>query len=85
MRTPKFKVGDKVKVMRKPRITEKWGDCWMCEMSDTVGQTLTVIYVYGDGPMYTLSPIRLRYPECVLQNEIEVGQQLTFDFMSEAT
>jgi len=78
---PKFKVGDKVRVLREPHTSETWGDCWMSEMSETIGQILTVDYVYGDGHMYNLHPICLRYPEFVLENKILVGEQLVFDFM----
>ena len=89
-RKPKFKVGDKVKVMRASTKKERdlWGDSWMCEMSKTVGKVLTIEYVYGDGYQeeyeyckYALAENGYAYPEFVLQNEIRIGQQLLFSFM----
>ena len=86
MRKPKFKVGDRVKVLREPSSDEGWGDCWVPEMTDTIGRVLTVDCVYSYGyrvHLYALYPISLRYPEFVLQNDMWVGQQLLFSFMGE--
>lgn len=90
MRKPKFKVGDKVKVMRASTKKEHdlWGDSWMWEMSKTVGKVLTIDYVYHDDYQeeyeyckYLLDKNDYAYPEFVLQKVNEVGKQLLFSFM----
>ena len=90
MRKPKFKVGDRVKVMRVSTKKERdlWGDSWVCGMSKTVGKVLTIEYVFGDGYQeeyeyckYALAESEYAYPEFVLQNDMRVGQQLLFSFM----
>ena len=90
MRKPKFKVGDKVKVMRVSTKKERdlWGDSWIPEMSGTVGRVLTIDYIYCDNNQeeyeyckYRFGESSYAYPEFVLQNEIRIGQQLLFEFM----
>ena len=92
MRQPKFKVGDKVKVLRASTKKEHdlWGDSWTCDMSKTVGKVLTIDYTYDDDYQkkyeyckYELVESGYAYPEFVLQNDIRVGQQLLFNFMRE--
>ena len=92
MMKPKFKVGDKVKVMRASTKKEHdlWGDSWMREMSKTVGKVLTIDYIYHDDYQeeyeyckYALVESDYAYPEFVLQNDMRVGQQLLFNFMEE--
>ena len=89
-REPKFKVGDRVKVMRASTDEEHdlWMDSWVPEMSKTVGKVLTIEYVYGDDYQeeneyckYALAESGYAYPEFVLQNDMRVGQQLLFNFM----
>ena len=88
MKIPKFKIGDKVKVLRKSTDEEHdlWKDSWTPRMSEYIGKVLTVIAVGNTGDCYKaykyyLSDVGLNFPEFVLQNEIQVGQQLLFDFM----
>ena len=87
---PKFKIGDKVKVLRASTTEEHdlWGDSWIHEMSKTVGKVLTIGYVYGDDYQeeyeyckYALVESGYAYPEFVLQKVNEVGKQLLFSFM----
>ena len=87
-REPKFKVGDKVRVMRASTDEEYdlWKDTWAGDMSEYIGKVLTVIEVlntedYYKAYKYYLSDINLNFPEFVLQNEIRIGQQLLFNFM----
>ena len=79
-----FKVGDRVKVLRK---TDKvFGVlCWTRIMDKTVGKTYKIIYKCGEGVwvLDTGLDTYMRgsaYPEWVLQ---KVDQQLTFDFMND--
>lgn len=88
MREPKFKVGDKVKVLRASTDEEHdlWKDSWGHGMDKYIGKVLTVIAVLNTEDCYKaykycLSDIRLNFPEFVLQNEIRIGQQLLFSFM----
>ena len=91
MKKPKFKVGDRVRVMRASTDEEHdlWHDCWMPEMDDVIGKVMIITYVthdtdmWGDSlyPKYNLLETGLNFPEFVLQNEIRVGQQLLFNFM----
>lgn len=91
MRTPKFKVGDKVKVLRKSTDKEHdlWKDSWVLEMNDAVGNEYNIIEVMPQErlscPKYRLDlgGIKKNFPEFVLQNVINVGEQLLFDFMYE--
>lgn len=85
---PKFKVGDKVRVLRASTDAEHdlWMDGWNPRMSGYIGKVLTVIAVlntddYHKAYKYYLSDVRLNFPEFVLQNETQVGQQLLFSFM----
>ena len=91
---PKFKVGDKVKVLRASLEGEYdlWRDSWLVEMNSAINNEYTIsgcvtrrenfneyIYkYYFDGRSYC-------FPEFVLQKVNEVGKQLLFSFMSEAT
>lgn len=91
MRTPKFKVGDKVKVLRKSTYEEYdlWVDSWELCMDRVIGKICTITYCnpnrYWDSdkiyPKYKLDECGFHFPEFVLENEIQVGQQLLFSFM----
>lgn len=92
MREPKFKVGDRVRVMRASTKTERdlWGDSWIKEINEVVGKVLTIDCIYCDGWQekheyckYGLEEGGFAYPEFVLQSEIRVGQQLLFSFAKE--
>ena len=88
MRKPKFKVGDKVKVMRASTDEEYdlWKDSWMLSMNCAIGKIMTIKYVNPNGnlyPKYSFEEIGLNFPEFVLQNDMRVGQQLVFNFMEE--
>lgn len=85
---PKFKVGDRVRVLRVPTNAEYdlWMDCWMPRMDKYITKVLIVTAVLNTADCYKaykyhLSNVRLNFPEFVLQNEIQVGQQLLFSFM----
>lgn len=90
MKKPKFKVGDKVKVLRASTEAEQnlWKDPWMYSMNRVVGEICTITYcnpnTYWDSdeiyPKYVLDKCSLNFPEFVLKKEIEVGEQLLFDF-----
>ncbi len=90
---PKFKVGDKVKVLRASTDEEHdlWMNCWVSSMDYAIGKICTIIHcdlhecrrsdnIY---PQYTLKEYSLNFPEFVLQSEIQIGQQLLFDFAKE--
>ena len=90
MRKPKFKVGDKVKVLRASTEEEHdlWGDSWVPEMYKSIGKILTIDYIYSDEyreeydcHKYSLEECGYCYPEFVLQKVNEVGKQLLFSFM----
>lgn len=89
MRKPKFKVGDKVKVLRASTNSEErlWCDCWCSpDMDGMIGKEYAIGHVrlYGnyEYPSYDLQD-GWRLPEFVLQSDIKVGQQLIFEFMEE--
>jgi len=88
MRTPKFKVGDKVKVLRASTAAEHdlWMDSWPPRMDKYIGKVLVVLEVLNTENIYKsykyhLSDVRLNFPEFVLQDEVRIGEQLVFDFM----
>ncbi len=92
MRNPKFKVGDKVKVLRATTKEEDshsvWYNSWNKDGMDCmVGQEYCVDYVntWSDGdtmyPQYCLGG-NYSFPEFVLQ-DITIGKQLLFSFMGE--
>lgn len=90
MRTPKFKVGDKVRVLRASTEAEHdlWRDSWQRSMDRYIGKVLTVIVVlntedYYKTYKYYLSDVGLNFPEFVLEKEVRVGQQLLFNFYKE--
>ena len=87
---PKFKVGDKVRVLRASTDEEYdlWGDSWVDEMNEAVGKVLTIDYIYCSDYQeeykyckYSLVENGYAYPEFVLQNDMQVGRQLLFEFM----
>jgi len=93
MRKPKFKVGDKVRVLRASTEEEHdlWMDSWQSQMNYAIGKVMTIEHVdsnnYTDGnlyPKYRFIGIGFNFPEFVLENKIRVGEQLVFSFMSEA-
>jgi len=97
MREPKFKVGDKVKVLRASTKAEHdlWMDSWASEMNGAIGKEGIIVHCnnneyWGLGkccPKYMLEingmSCGYSFPEFVLQNEIQVGQQLLLEFMVE--
>ena len=88
---PKFKVGDKVKVLRasSPVEYDLWKDIWKMGMSKVIGEVCTITYcnpnTHWDSdtvyPKYQLDKCSLNFPEFVLQKVNEVGEQLLFEFM----
>jgi len=87
MRTPKFKVGDKVRVLRASTDAEHdlWCDTWCTpDMNEMIGKKYTIgsICTYGEFEYasYDLKGM-WRVPEFVLENEVQIGEQLVFDFM----
>lgn len=91
MKTPKFKVGDKVKVLRASTKSEYdlWMDSWINAMNCAIGKVMTINYVNLNNltcysnlyPKYKFEEVPSNFPEFVLENEIQVGQQLLFSFM----
>ena len=92
MPKPKFKVGDKVKVLRAPTDEEYdlWRDSWVGDMNGAIGNEYTIShyitreknfneYIYK----YYLDGRGFCFPEFVLQKVNEVGKQLLFSFMGE--
>lgn len=92
MKIPKFKVGDKVKVLRASTKEEHdlWLDSWVYEMDFAIGNKYTIIRCLTSGleegalyPKYTLDDNSYcNFPEFVLENEMNIGQQLLFSFMT---
>jgi len=85
---PKFKIGDKVRVLRASTDAEHdlWKDSWNFRMTKYIGKVLTVLVVLNTEDIYKsykyyLSDVRLNFPEFVLQDEVRIGEQLVFDFM----
>ena len=93
MRKPKFKVGDKVRVLRASTEAEHdlWMDCWIGDMNKVIGKICTITYCNSNQcydtdivySKYNLKECCLNFPEFVLESEIQVGQQLLFDFAKE--
>ena len=93
MRKPRFKVGDKVKVIRASTDAEHdlWRDLWMTRMNNVIGEICVIIECDSNKcwgfdelyPKYVLDKCELYFPEFVLQNQIRIGQQLLFDFAKE--
>ena len=87
MKNPKFKVGDKVKVLRASTYKESllWRDGWVDNMNKMIGKEYVVEYVHTNRdvfPMYRLGKYNL--PEFVLQNACPIGKQLMlFDIWKE--
>ena len=91
MRIPKFKVGDKVKVIRASTDEENdlWWDSWISEMSNYIGNKYTILgrSTTGDEygatyPKYCLNnggPDTYNFPEFVLQDAIVGRQLMLFD------
>ena len=84
---PKFKVGDKVKVLRASTDKEEhlWCEVWVsCNMDSMIGKEYTIEFIYTEGnydsPSYSFGSYIV--PEFVLQKINEVGKQLLFSFMS---
>ena len=79
---PKFKVGDKVKVLRASTNEEEdlWGDAWVDSMNRTIGTIATITHVDYDNkfsyPKYKLDSIGMSFPEFVLQAVVKIGEQL---------
>ena len=66
----KFKVGDKVKVLRKAESREgDWLDTWGADMGTSVGKTLEVININKGLHEYELSDglLNYGYPEFTLE------------------
>lgn len=90
MRKPKFKKGDKVRVLRASTDAEHnlWMDAWMPSMNEAIGKICTIIYCNSNKcwksdtlyPKYNLNEYGLNFPEFVLQ-DATIGKQLLFSFM----
>ena len=82
MQNTKFKIGDKVKILRKSTDDEHdlWGDSWVGEMDKGIGTVATIEYVDCNNrfpyPKYQLNFTYLNFPEFVLQKVVVKGQQL---------
>ena len=66
----KFKVGDKVKVLRKAKDHEgDWVDTWNADMDTSVGKTLEVININKGLHEYELRDglVNFGYPEFILE------------------
>ena len=92
MKQPKFKVGDKVRVLRASTAEERdlWVGSWVSySMDKYIGEIHTIrnIFTYSTdsvpNPEYVTYGLRGGYifPEFVLQKVNEVGKQLLFSFM----
>lgn len=91
LKEPKFKVGDRVKVLRASTDVEHdlWMDSWEPEMDNAIGEICVITYCnlnegWGDTvlyPKYALDKCGLNFPEFVLQKANKVGEQLLFNFM----
>jgi len=88
MKPPKFKIGDKVKVMRASTHAEEhlWDDVWFAEGMDCmIGEKYTIraindIWCGNEFISYLVGGYML--PEFVLQ-DATIGKQLLFDFMGQ--
>lgn len=95
MKIPKFKVGDKVRVLRSSTGKEHdlWQCWWMPSMNLVIGKVMTIEHVNLNGnmrnnnfyPEYRFKEVGMNFPEFVLEleNEIRVGEQLLFNFMKQ--
>lgn len=89
----KFKVGQEVRVVEKIqdwRFNGRGGATWVCQMDRTINKVFRIIDINADrGYLLNTSGIGLEwnywYPVESLQEPAFVGEQLLFDFMSEAT
>lgn len=87
MKTPRFKVGDNVKVLRASITAEEflWGDCWCSLMDKNIGKVLIVDRLQNWDNNYEYYKYSLDgcwYPEFVLQ-DATVNKQLEFAFMKQ--
>lgn len=87
LRNPKFKISDRVRILRVSTNTERclWGDDWCLWMDRNIGQVLVVNDLRNWGSSYKYYKYHLDgywYPEFVLEKEIQIGQQLLFEFMT---
>lgn len=89
MKIPKFKIGDKVKVLRAPNPSEEhlWDNTWYPPgMDKFIGGKYIIKAVDDYVSDYEFASYRFEgygFPEFVLQKDIVVGQQLLFSFMEE--
>jgi len=88
MKPPKFKIGDKVRVLRASTSKEHnlWGDEWVSWMDVNIGKVLIVNNLKNHGNHYKYYKYSLDgcwYPEFVLERGIRIGQQLLFTFMEQ--
>ena len=88
---PKFKIGDRIKILRASTESEHdlWGDSWVLNMNRMIGKTVTIQKCINCDNKYKYYKYRIKeydysYPGFVLQ-DITIGKQLLFSFMSEAT
>lgn len=86
MREPKFKFGDKVRVLRASTEVEHnlWMDGWMPSMNYAIGKVKTINYVNPNGdlyPKYRFENTGMYFPEFVLQKLNIIGEQRMFGFM----
>ena len=79
---PKFKVGDKVKVLRASTDEEEdlWGDAWVDSMNRRINTVATILHVDYDNrfsyPKYKFNSEGMNFPEFVLQAVVNVREQL---------
>lgn len=82
----KYKIGDRVRVVRKVLREEFY---WNPRMNDTVGKVYTILYISYKG-WYQLKTetVRQSHNFFYLPESLEpiaaIGQQLEFDFMKDA-
>lgn len=82
----KYKIGDRVRVVRKVLREEFY---WNPRMNDTVGKVYTILYITYQGWCQLKTETGMEshnffyLPES-LEPEIAIGQQLEFEFMKDA-
>ena len=88
MHEPKYKIGDRVRIIRTITTEEHdlWWDVWIDQMDNFIGRVATIkgVYLWKDKSefcRYTFKEFPFSYPEFVLELEIKTGEQLEFSFM----
>ena len=79
----KFKIGDKVRVIRIAKSRENgWDNSWVPGMNDYVGRVFKILKK-DTGKGVCLGDEHWNFPEFVLEPEIKSGDQLLFNFMED--